>query len=308
MAVGRNDPCPCGSGRKYKRCCLRPQNSPEPPADPFLSAAGVEDHEHEEDERVASVAHALAVIVAKKGNAGLDRAERDFLAQNPKLLVVFLDGFIEIGGEPGDDREALAEACYFLMGLELSLLRINLDQGVQWAQRLRDRFEQKIIDAVHGGQVSAAQLSAITELMVEERIPPQAALAAVCEEAFVDQDGIEAADPAAMCADLVAECKEDPFLIRDTLYSTLTVSGASSRDLIAVLLTAPQPAMREGAALGVLDRDAAVRSAAAAALAQAGESVSPATLRRLIAIRRWLPEAERPAIDQAVRAARRCGV
>jgi uncharacterized protein len=21
-AVGRNDPCPCGSGRKYKKCCL----------------------------------------------------------------------------------------------------------------------------------------------------------------------------------------------------------------------------------------------------------------------------------------------
>ena len=22
MKVGRNDPCPCGSGKKYKRCCL----------------------------------------------------------------------------------------------------------------------------------------------------------------------------------------------------------------------------------------------------------------------------------------------
>jgi hypothetical protein len=22
MQVGRNDPCPCGSGKKYKRCCL----------------------------------------------------------------------------------------------------------------------------------------------------------------------------------------------------------------------------------------------------------------------------------------------
>ncbi|CAN5199010.1 hypothetical protein BH24PSE2_BH24PSE2_08750 [soil metagenome] len=22
MKTGRNDPCPCGSGRKYKRCCL----------------------------------------------------------------------------------------------------------------------------------------------------------------------------------------------------------------------------------------------------------------------------------------------
>src|ERR1035441_7350444 len=23
--IGRNDPCPCGSGRKYKRCCLPKQ-------------------------------------------------------------------------------------------------------------------------------------------------------------------------------------------------------------------------------------------------------------------------------------------
>jgi SWIM/SEC-C metal-binding protein len=23
VSVGRNDPCPCGSGRKYKKCCGR---------------------------------------------------------------------------------------------------------------------------------------------------------------------------------------------------------------------------------------------------------------------------------------------
>ena len=22
MGIGRNDPCPCGSGKKYKRCCM----------------------------------------------------------------------------------------------------------------------------------------------------------------------------------------------------------------------------------------------------------------------------------------------
>jgi hypothetical protein len=27
--VGRNDPCPCGSGRKYKRCCLDKDSAPE---------------------------------------------------------------------------------------------------------------------------------------------------------------------------------------------------------------------------------------------------------------------------------------
>jgi preprotein translocase subunit SecA len=24
--TGRNDPCPCGSGKKYKRCCLKKRN------------------------------------------------------------------------------------------------------------------------------------------------------------------------------------------------------------------------------------------------------------------------------------------
>ncbi len=23
MAIGRNDPCPCGSGRKHKKCCIQ---------------------------------------------------------------------------------------------------------------------------------------------------------------------------------------------------------------------------------------------------------------------------------------------
>lgn len=30
MKVGRNDPCPCGSGRKYKKCCLGKASGSEP--------------------------------------------------------------------------------------------------------------------------------------------------------------------------------------------------------------------------------------------------------------------------------------
>ena len=26
MIVGRNDLCPCGSGKKYKKCCLQKEN------------------------------------------------------------------------------------------------------------------------------------------------------------------------------------------------------------------------------------------------------------------------------------------
>lgn len=33
MSVGRNDPCPCGSGKKYKKCCGLAQNKPSAGAD-----------------------------------------------------------------------------------------------------------------------------------------------------------------------------------------------------------------------------------------------------------------------------------
>lgn len=29
MKIGRNDPCPCGNGKKYKQCCLKRMNRSE---------------------------------------------------------------------------------------------------------------------------------------------------------------------------------------------------------------------------------------------------------------------------------------
>ena len=29
MKIGRNEPCPCGSGKKYKKCCLNKKKPPE---------------------------------------------------------------------------------------------------------------------------------------------------------------------------------------------------------------------------------------------------------------------------------------
>jgi methionyl aminopeptidase len=35
--VGRNDPCPCGSGKKYKKCCLGANDTPPPKSHPQKS-------------------------------------------------------------------------------------------------------------------------------------------------------------------------------------------------------------------------------------------------------------------------------
>jgi len=39
MASGRNDPCPCGSGAKYKKCCGRAQLPAPAPAASRIAAA-----------------------------------------------------------------------------------------------------------------------------------------------------------------------------------------------------------------------------------------------------------------------------
>jgi methionyl aminopeptidase len=42
VRVGRNDPCPCGSGLKYKKCCLRKEGSrPEKTKDRYLKDFGI---------------------------------------------------------------------------------------------------------------------------------------------------------------------------------------------------------------------------------------------------------------------------
>jgi SEC-C motif-containing protein len=41
MKTGRNDPCPCGSGKKYKKCCLAEQ-TPESPSAGLTPAELVE--------------------------------------------------------------------------------------------------------------------------------------------------------------------------------------------------------------------------------------------------------------------------
>lgn len=68
MKIGRNEPCPCGSGHKYKRCCIarplqgvvvRPMTEGVVPHEVLAAAAG---HQRREHERVARFGHVRAPI------------------------------------------------------------------------------------------------------------------------------------------------------------------------------------------------------------------------------------------------------
>jgi hypothetical protein len=116
-------------------------------------------------------------------------------------------------------------------------------------------------------------------------------------------------DIGALLRQIGAGVGDDPFAVHVLLGSDSAALPPALRSTTAeVFLGAPRPVLREAAALLMLDPDAGVRRATAAALLARCDAATPAMLRRLIVMRHWLPEDERPLIDQAVRAMREKGI
>jgi hypothetical protein len=95
--TGRNDPCPCGSGKKYKRCCL-PQHEAaarDAAARALLwNAAGMSEFESEGEEERLDVDWA----------SGLVDAEPDRLDVRQIKSVRYVRGLV---ADPADLRSAI---------------------------------------------------------------------------------------------------------------------------------------------------------------------------------------------------------
>ena len=106
--VGRNQPCPCGSGKKYKQCCLDADEAARGaalPASPFQAAGKAHFGSYSEIERLDHLSNGSLDLI----NAGrFDEAER--MCQ--QLLVEFpdvFDGHMRLGQlhrRRGDHRKA----------------------------------------------------------------------------------------------------------------------------------------------------------------------------------------------------------
>ena len=112
--VGRNDPCPCGSGKKYKRCCLR--NDPEddsPPAPQFPIGTVAF---YGPDDRVTTkitagvITHLGAEPILRrwmgtgiKDNARVHREMREFFQEYGVQNVGMSDGNLGCPHEEGED-------------------------------------------------------------------------------------------------------------------------------------------------------------------------------------------------------------
>lgn len=119
---GRNDPCPCGSGKKYKRCCLGADEEAERARFAEREATnrrpGLTGYSLGEEDCARELAEASNAVVDMVQAGNLDEAERaahDLLANYPDVH----DGYDRLGMvyEARGDRARAAE--YYRQALAL---------------------------------------------------------------------------------------------------------------------------------------------------------------------------------------------
>jgi len=91
--TGRNDPCPCGSGQKYKRCCLTRDEAAERAA-AAEQAAALLAHEAElvhafaglaDDDGLAEASNRVVDLIHAGQLDEAERAAQDLLEQYPEV-------------------------------------------------------------------------------------------------------------------------------------------------------------------------------------------------------------------------------
>jgi Tfp pilus assembly protein PilF len=143
--IGRNDPCPCGSGKKYKRCCLSKHEAAaaERAAAAAQAAARLappafawdDDGLDEASNRVVDLVHEDKLDEA-------EQAARDLLVRYPDVH----DGFDRLAmvSEARGDRKQAAE--YYRRAL--AFMRENADnydpEAIDWMREKAESMEQNL--------------------------------------------------------------------------------------------------------------------------------------------------------------------
>lgn len=94
--VGRNDPCPCGSGKKYKSCCLQKEQQKKHPLGgrkftaKVLSAGGINKPKPQvQEEGQPKVAVDYTTLMERSfGNALHSHEEKPPVPSNPSEYLV----------------------------------------------------------------------------------------------------------------------------------------------------------------------------------------------------------------------------
>ncbi|MEI9985292.1 MAG: hypothetical protein WDN69_20110 [Aliidongia sp.] len=237
----------------------------------------------------------------------------DALAETPGAVTSLIE---LIGAEARKKRpnNDLANAFGFMLSQALDVLRFGIERGYSNSIEVVAEARTRVAALANAGEIDPGTTMLILRIFAGAKLDPgeelQALMGAAMERAPSPVSAGKT-DTDRMLAGMVKDCGGDIFAFHALLAEQAAAFPEKGRaGIAAALLEASEPTLR-GAALGWLLQPAATtRRDTAALLLQAATAgqLDSVSLRRLIAMRNWLPEDERPAVDSVIRTLRRKGV
>jgi hypothetical protein len=258
---------------------------------------------------------AITRRIARNPAAGINLEDSAWLEQMPQMLPVITDALIAAAAAAKRDED-LVLAYQALLSAQLEFVRYRQDRGWDWADEMLLAFQQRLVAIGLEESIPREDWFTMCSALTEARVPVDDAVQTALAAAGFKPDDQDA-PPAEMMRTLrvfmdeLAAMVSSPFEVVETLKESAAMLPATVRSFLAMeLALSPHPVLRDTVPLLLLDEDASVRASAAGALEQTArpDALSPDALRRAIAVRNWIPTADRSALDAAIRKARLGGV
>lgn len=264
------------------------------------------------DQDVRRTARALAREIAANKTGRQRIAAGKLATEHPEAVLTIADLVVDEGSREQPDDNLLA-AYFYMLESSLLFLRDLLEAKDAWAEELLAALRGLLSLSAEIGQVPGPLLLLFLNSFREAGLEPGEDLVEKAGQlAFGDDDVLPPPDLEAVEAvleDIVEQAGGDAFAVYHTIGELIESLPVHVRQTFAMhLAEASHPVLREAAALFLFDRCSDVRGITCGALRAAPAALSPDTLRRLIAIRNWLPAAERGELDAVIRAARKAGI
>jgi hypothetical protein len=262
---------------------------------------------------VGALARMLAKRIGRQGPPDLNSPDMAWLAHNPRALWPVLDGMVAAGRAPDRDP-GLLQAYNYLLVHQLEQIRYRQELGWEWADRMLVEYQERIIQIARDKTIPEEDWHELAAALTRAKVPVSPDIMEALAESGLAVDLSEGAasfETLRATIDELAQACERPF---DLIAAFSELGGVLPADLRTFMAhemaLSNHRIMRDTVPLMLLDPDAGVRRATASVLEQTAEpeTMSGEALRRIIAVRNWIPEPDRAAIDRAIRKARTKGV
>ena len=303
--IGRNDSCPCGSGKKYKKCCISKIGQI---SGSRRTPTNRDSNTRKSDNQVINNWLRQAIEKQKASPSDvLYSFLHTSLRNNADLMLSLLDVLLDKYTPDGPSQQIPDDFQQFMWVLEDTLyeLRVLVERQHSWAIEIMSRFQYEVGERVFKARIDSRIQQKIKEaiydagITVNQELKDKVNTIDDCDSNFVlnnsDFDNLLKRYGKALKA---------PFKLVDPFMAQLNVLSVEKQVMsIGAMLASGNTLLSELAIIMLLHPDKEMRMHLVLFLSKLTDfnGISPVSLRRIVGFRNWLPNDERPAMDELIR-------